>query len=66
MAYAISRQPLTVEARVHTWVGPCEICGGQGGTGAGLSLSSFGFPSHYHSTIALRTYISLGDEQLTP
>jgi hypothetical protein len=37
MAQAVSRQPLTAEARVRSRVSPCGICGGQCGTGTGFS-----------------------------
>jgi hypothetical protein len=40
MAQAVSRQPLTAEARV----GPCEICGGQSGAGARFSPNCSVFP----------------------
>jgi hypothetical protein len=36
MAQAVSRRPLTAEARV----GPCAICGGQSGTGTCFSPST--------------------------
>ena len=36
MAQAVSRQPLTAEARVRSRVSPCGICGGQSGTGTGF------------------------------
>jgi hypothetical protein len=37
MAQAVSRLPLTTEARIHARVCPCEICGGQSDTGTGFS-----------------------------
>jgi hypothetical protein len=37
MAQALSHRPLTAEARVNVWVIPCEICGGQNGSGTGFS-----------------------------
>jgi hypothetical protein len=51
MAQAVSRWPLTAEARVRTRVNPCGICGGQSGTGQVFS-EYFVFPCKYHSTIA--------------
>jgi hypothetical protein len=52
MAQAVSRWPLTAEARVRARVNPCGICGGQSGTGQVFS-KYFGFPLQiYHSTIA--------------
>jgi hypothetical protein len=51
MAQAVSRWPLTAEARVRARVVPCGICGGQSGTGQVFS-EYFGFPCKYHSTIA--------------
>jgi hypothetical protein len=36
MAQAVSRRPLTAEARVLDLVNPCGICGGQSGTGTGF------------------------------
>jgi hypothetical protein len=35
MAQAVSRRPLTAEARVRSRFNPCGICGGQSGTGTG-------------------------------
>jgi hypothetical protein len=40
MAQAVSRRPLNAEARVRARINPCEICGGQSGTGAGFSPTS--------------------------
>jgi hypothetical protein len=60
MAQAISRRPLTAEARVRACVNPCEICGGKSGTGTGFSPSSSVFPCQYHSTIALHAHIIWG------
>jgi hypothetical protein len=51
MAQAVSRWPLTAEARVRARVNPSGICGGQSGTGQVFS-EYFGFRCKYHSTIA--------------
>jgi hypothetical protein len=40
MAQAVSRRPLTAEARVRARVGQCGICDGQSGTVTGFSPSS--------------------------
>jgi len=37
LSEAVSRQPVTAEARVHSQASPCGICGEQSGTRAGLS-----------------------------
>jgi hypothetical protein len=50
MARAVSRRPLTAEARVRSRVSPCGICGGQRGTGTGFSPSTSVFPCQFHST----------------
>jgi hypothetical protein len=47
---AVSRRPLTGEARVRSCVSPCGICGGQSGTGTGFSPNTSVFPCQYHST----------------
>jgi hypothetical protein len=53
-AQAVSRQALTVEARVCTWGNPCGICDGQSGSGTGFSLSSSVSPCQYLSTVTLQ------------
>jgi hypothetical protein len=50
MAQAVSRRPLTTEARVRSQVGPCGICGEQSGIGTGFSPSTSVFPCQFHST----------------
>jgi hypothetical protein len=50
MVQAVSRRPPTAEARVRSRVSPCGICGGQSGTGTGLSPSSSVFPCQFNST----------------
>jgi hypothetical protein len=40
MVQAVSHQPLTAEAQIHTQVNPCGSCGGQNGIETGLSPSS--------------------------
>jgi hypothetical protein len=40
VAQAVSRRPVTAEIWVTVRVSPCGICGGQSGTGTGLSSSS--------------------------
>jgi hypothetical protein len=48
MAQAVSRRPLTAEARV----GPSGIYGGQSGTGTGFSPSTSVLPGQFNSTDA--------------
>jgi hypothetical protein len=50
MAQAVSRRPLTTEARVRSRVSPCGICGGHSGTGTGFSPTTSVFPCQFHST----------------
>jgi hypothetical protein len=50
MAQAVSRRPLTAEARVRFRVSPCGICGGQSGTGTGFPPSTSVFPCQFHTT----------------
>jgi hypothetical protein len=50
MTQAVSRRPLTAEARFRYRVSPCGICGGQSGTGIGFSPSTSVFPCQFHST----------------
>jgi hypothetical protein len=52
MVQAVSCLPPTAEAQVRSRVSPCEICGGQSGTGTGFSPSSSVFPCQFHSTRA--------------
>jgi hypothetical protein len=52
MAQAVSRRPLTAEARVRSRVSPCVICGGQSGTGKGFSPTASVFPCQLHCTVA--------------
>jgi hypothetical protein len=49
MAKAVSRRPLTAEARIRFRVSPCGISGVQSGTGAGFSPSTSVFPCQFHS-----------------
>jgi hypothetical protein len=51
MAQAVSRRPLTTEARgFDPGSSPCGIFGGQSGTGTGFSPSTSVFPCQFHST----------------
>jgi hypothetical protein len=50
MVQAVSRRPLTAEARFRFRVSPCGICGGQRGTVTGFSPSTSVFPCQFDST----------------
>jgi hypothetical protein len=50
MAQAVSRRPLSADARFRSPVSTCGICGGQIGTGIGFSPSTLAFPCQFHST----------------
>jgi hypothetical protein len=52
---AVSRRPLTAEARVSVRVSPGDICNWYNGTGTGFSSSSV-FPCQYNSTVTLHTH----------
>ena len=54
MAQAVSRRPLTAEARVRSRVRPCGICGGKIGTVTGFSLSPSVFRCQFYSTGAFK------------
>jgi hypothetical protein len=49
MAQAVSRRPLTAEARVRSRFGPCGICG-RSGSRTGFSPSTSVFPCQFHFT----------------
>jgi hypothetical protein len=61
MPQAVSRWPLTAEARVRARVNLRGIYGGQSGTGTGFfpRVLRF-FLSVYHSTVAVQTHIIWG------
>jgi hypothetical protein len=50
MAQAVSRRPLTAEARIRSLVSPCGVYGGQSGTGTGFSPSTSVLPCQFNST----------------
>jgi hypothetical protein len=50
MAQAVSRRPLTTEARVRSRVSSCGIFGGQSGNETGFSPTTSIFPCQFHST----------------
>ena len=53
MAQAVSRRPVTAQARVRSRGSPCETCGGHSVTGSGFSPSISVLSCHYHSTDAV-------------
>jgi hypothetical protein len=53
MSPTFRSQPLTAEDRILSLFSPCRIYGGRGVTGTCLFPSTWGFPCHHHSTIAL-------------
>jgi hypothetical protein len=57
IAQAVSRWPLTAEARVRARVDPCGICGGQSGIGQVFS-EYFGFPCKYIIQPLLHIHLS--------
>jgi hypothetical protein len=65
VSQAVSRQPVTAEARIRARFSPCGTYGAQNGTGTDFFPSSMVFPCQYHSTVVLHTRIgyNLGDEQ---
>jgi hypothetical protein len=63
MAQAVTRRPLTADARVRAGVSPCGTCGGQSGTGTGFFPEFSGFSFVSMSPPWLCTHISSGDEQ---
>jgi hypothetical protein len=50
MAQAVSRRPLTAEARVRSRVSLCGDCGVKSGTRTGFSPNTSVFPCQVHST----------------
>ena len=57
IAQGVSRWPLAAKARSRSQVSPCEVCGGQSGTGTGFYPSTSVIPCQYHSIIALYLFI---------
>jgi hypothetical protein len=62
MAQAVSRRPLTAEARVRARVSICGICG-QRGTGTGFSPNISVFPVNIILPWLSILIYHLGDEQ---
>lgn len=59
MAWAVSFQPVSVEAWVHYQASLFWICGGQGGSGIGFSLSALAVSCEYHSVFVSCSFIDL-------
>jgi hypothetical protein len=66
MAQAVSRRPLTAEARIRARVNPCGICGGHSGTGTGFSPSSSVFTGQCIIPPSLSKFISSGGWTICP
>jgi hypothetical protein len=60
MAQAVSRRPLSAEARVRARLSPCGIWGGRSGTGPDFSLSFSVYLCQYDHTMAVRSHASPG------
>jgi hypothetical protein len=61
MAQAVSRRPLTADARLRVRISPCGICGRQSGIGTSLTPSFKGFLCQYNFTMAHHTHVSSGE-----
>jgi hypothetical protein len=59
MDQAVSRWPPATEAHVKLQARPCEVCGGQSGTGMVSSPSMWVVPRQYHCTNDLYAFIRL-------
>jgi hypothetical protein len=60
MPQAIRHRSLTAETGFGARINQCGICGGQSGTGTGLSSSSSVLTCQYNSTAVLHTHVSPG------
>jgi len=66
MAHAVSRSPLSVEARVRS-----QICGSQSGSGKGFAVSTVGFrlSVSFHQCVILTFFLkslSIGQKSTYP